>query len=159
LNIGVIESPYRWYAESATFRLNDTGSRWLTVSLVRGVDDSPYHRYGEFSLKKFNSRLSVSVMRGVADSAYQWCGELATPRISDAGSRQLPVSVIVGVVFWIRISPRIRSQNRNGPKGSVRDSWGTISAKIPENPPHCHVPLRCTNHENSSDLISHTCAL
>jgi hypothetical protein len=58
-------------AESATLRLNDMGSRRLTVSLVRGVDDSPYHRYREFSLKKFNSRLSASVMRGVADSAYQ----------------------------------------------------------------------------------------
>ncbi len=48
------DSPTQQYGESATLRINDTR-----------VDDSPYHRYSEFSLKKFNSRLSVSVMRGV----------------------------------------------------------------------------------------------
>jgi hypothetical protein len=36
-------------------------------------------------------------MRGVANSAYQQCGESPTPRISDAGSRQLPDSTIRGV--------------------------------------------------------------
>ncbi len=43
--------------------------------------------------------------------------------------------------FWLRISPRIRSQNRNGSKGSVRDSWRSDLCKTPENSPHCHVPL------------------
>ncbi len=91
----------RGYVESATLRLNDTGSRRLTVSLVRGVDDSPYHWYREFSFKKFNSRL--------------------------------PVSVIAGSRF----------SNTNISANSK--PWGTheepISAKTPENPPHCHVPL------------------
>jgi hypothetical protein len=36
-----------------------------------------------------------------------------------------------GVVFRIRISPRIRSQKRNGSKGSVRDLWGTNFCKNP----------------------------
>ncbi len=135
-------------SSSPDFFLNDTVSRQLTVSLVWGVDDSPYQRYREFSLKKFNSRLSVSVMRGVADSAYQWCGDLATPHISSAGSWRIPVSLIrgvsdspyrwkQGVVFRLRISLRIRSQNRNGSKGTHEEP---ISAKTPENPPHCHVP-------------------
>ncbi len=35
------------------------------------------------------------------------------------------------VVFRLRISPRIRSQNRNGSKGSVRDLWGTNFCKNP----------------------------
>jgi hypothetical protein len=38
-------------------------------------------------------------------------------------------------------SPRIRSQIRNGSKGSVRDSLGTDFCKNPRNPPYCHVPL------------------
>ncbi len=119
--LGVGDSPYQRYAESATPRLNDTGSRRHSVSRIRGVDDSPYHRYSEFSFKKFNSRLSVSVMWGVVDSAYQWCGESLTPRIIESESRRLPVLLSRGVVLRIRISPRIRSQNRNGSKCSVRD--------------------------------------
>jgi hypothetical protein len=118
---GVGDSPYQRYAESATLRLNDTGSQRLSASLIRGVDDSPYHRYSEFSLQKFNSRLSVSVMRGVVDSPYRWVGESPTPRIVDTESRWLPVSLSRGVVFRIRISPRIRSQNQNGSKCSLRD--------------------------------------
>jgi hypothetical protein len=117
------DSPYHRYAESSTPRLNDTGSRQLSVStirgvgdsptqrstlLIRGVDDSPYHRYGKFSFKKFKSRLSVSVMRGVVDSAYplNWW-----------------------VVFFIWISPRIRSQNQNSTKCSVRDLCQTNLCK------------------------------
>ncbi len=61
--------------ESATPRLKDAGSQ------IRGVDDSPYHRYSEFSFKKFNSQLSVSVT------------PQKSPHISDAESRRLPVSL------------------------------------------------------------------
>ncbi len=56
-----------------------------------------------------------------------------TRRVADSPSR--------GVVFRLRISPRMWSQNRNGSKGIVRDLWEPISAKNPENPPHCHVLL------------------
>ncbi len=157
---GVGDSLYQRYAESAILRLNDTGSRRLSASLIRGVDDSPYHRYSEFSFKKFSSWLSVSVMRGVVDSAYQWCGETSTPSIVESESHQLRVSLIrrvanslyhwVGESFFeyerIWISPRIRSQNRNGSKCSVRDLYAEpIYAKTSENSVHCHVPLMHTS--------------
>ncbi len=124
---GVADSLTQRYGDSATLRINDTRSQRLPDSTIRGVgdspsticgvDDSPYHRYSKFSFKKFNSRLSVSVMRGAVDSAYQWCGESSTPRIGksltprivDTESHRLPVSLSWGVVFRIRISPRIRS--------------------------------------------------
>ncbi len=127
---GVGDSPTQRYGESAALRINDTGSQRLSASLICGVDDSLYHRYSEFSFKKFNSRLSVSVMResstprisdAETDSPYRWVGESPTPRIVDTESRRLSVSLSPGVVFRIWISPRIRSQNRNGSKCSVRD--------------------------------------
>ncbi len=55
--------------------------------------------------------------------------------------------IFCGFVFRLRISPRIWSQNRNGSKGSVRDLWETNFCKKPENPPHCHVPLKGKCHE------------
>jgi hypothetical protein len=71
------DSPYQRYAESATLRLNDTGSRRLSASLTRRVDNSPHHRYGEsafeFLKRKLavRRRLPVSLSRRVADSAYR----------------------------------------------------------------------------------------
>ena len=50
-----------------TPRINDTGSRRLRVSLIRGVE------FVEIFL--FEKRLPVSTIQGVADSAYQWYGE------------------------------------------------------------------------------------
>ncbi len=44
-------------------------------------------------------------------------------------------------LFSITISPRIRSQNRNGSKCSVRTNAEPIYAKTPENPSLCHGPL------------------
>jgi hypothetical protein len=71
------DSPYQRYAESATLRLNDTGSRRLSASLIHGVDDSPHHRYGESAIEFFKRKLAVSVIRRV--------GESMTPRIGDTG--------------------------------------------------------------------------
>jgi hypothetical protein len=51
-------------------------------------------------------------------------------------------SSALGVVFRLRISPRIRSQNRNGLKCSARYLCRTELCKNSENPPCCHVPLR-----------------
>ncbi len=68
---GVGDSQHQRYVESVTLGLNNTGSRRLYASLICGVDYTPYHRSGEFSFKKFNSRLSVSVMQGVVHSGYQ----------------------------------------------------------------------------------------
>jgi hypothetical protein len=102
-------------------RLNATGSRRLSASLIRGVDDSPHHRYGESAIEFFKRKLAVSVIRrvvspriidtesrrfpvslsrGVADSAYLWYGESPTPRILESGSRRLCVSVKRGVASW-----------------------------------------------------------
>jgi hypothetical protein len=46
-------------------------------------------------------------IRGVGDSPYQRYAESATLRINDTRSRRLPVSLSQGVVFQIRIPPRI----------------------------------------------------
>ncbi len=118
---GVGDSPYQWYAESATLRLNDTGSRRLSASLICGVDDSPHHRYAESAIEFFKRKLAVSVIwrvvdsayrcaesrrlpvslsREVADSAYRWYRESPTPRIVESGSRRLRVTVIRGVTSW-----------------------------------------------------------
>ncbi len=117
-------------------------SHRLSVSVIRGVGDFPTQQYGESATHRITGagswQLSVSSIQrvffkknSIADSPYRWCVESPTPHISDAGSRRLPDSTIRGVVFPIRISPRIRSQNWNGPKGSVRDSWVTNFCKNP----------------------------
>ncbi len=72
---GFGDSPYQQYAESATLRLNDTGSQRLSASLIRGVDDSPHHRYGESAIEFFKRKLAVPVIGRVVDSAYRWYGE------------------------------------------------------------------------------------
>jgi hypothetical protein len=111
---GVGDSLYQQYAESATLWLNNTGSRRLSASLIRGVDDSPHHRYGELAIEFFIRRLAVSVIRRVVNSAYRWYGESPispyrwvgkspTPLIVDTESRWIPVSLSRGVddsVYW-----------------------------------------------------------
>ncbi len=139
---GVVDSPTQGYAESSTLCISGTRSRRLSDSTIWKVGDSPYHWYGASTTLRTIDTESFLFKKSIADSLYWWCGESATLRISDAGSRRLTVSLIrrVGdspyrwqrvVVFWIRISPRIWSQNRNGSKGSVRDSWGTDFCKNP----------------------------
>jgi hypothetical protein len=88
---GVGDSLYQRYAESATLRLNDTGSQRLSASLIRGVDYSPHHRYGELAIDFFKRRLSVSVIRRVVNSLYRWVGKSPTPLIVDTESHRLPV--------------------------------------------------------------------
>jgi len=62
---------------------------------------------------------------------------LSARRLSDSPSfllniqNRLPDSASRGVVFRLRISPRIRSQKRNCSKGSVRDLWGPNFCKNP----------------------------
>ncbi len=101
--------------------------------------DSPTHWRKDFS---FKNSFADSPTRRVRESPSHRLGESTTPRLAKSGSRWLPDSASRKVSFWLWISPRIWSQIRNGSKGSVRDSWGAgNSAKTPENPPHCHVPL------------------
>ncbi len=89
---GVGDSPYQWYAESATLQLNDTGSRLLNFL----KENSLYRWYGESSTPWISDaesrRLPVSLSRRVADSGYHW-----------VGSRRLRVSVIRGVAIWKKI--------------------------------------------------------
>ena len=75
------------HIRTTTPRLNDTGSRRLSASLIRGVDDSPHHRYGESAIEFFIRKLAVSVIRRVVDSAYRLYGESPTPRIVESGSQ------------------------------------------------------------------------
>ncbi len=131
------------FFQLATPRITDTRSRQLPDSTIRGVDDSSYNRYREFSFKKFNSRLSLSLMRGVIDSAYQWCRESSTPRIVKSESRRLPVSLSWGGVFriyeYLREFKAKIGTARNVMKGTYAKP---IYAKTSENSVRCHVPLR-----------------
>jgi hypothetical protein len=77
----------------------------------------------------------------IANSPTRRYGKSATPRLADAGSRRLPDSPIRGVDFRLRISPRIRSQNRDSLKASVWDYADLNYAKTSENSVHCCVPL------------------
>ena len=43
----------------------------LPVSVIRGVGDSPNHRYGESAIEFFKRKLSVSMIRRVVDSLHQ----------------------------------------------------------------------------------------
>ncbi len=104
-----------------TLRIHDTGSRWLPISLSRGVDDSPHHWYGESPFEFFIRKLSVSVIRRVVDSPTQWYGESPTqwygesptPRMVELASCRLPKSLSRGVVDsayrWVgeSMTPRI----------------------------------------------------
>jgi hypothetical protein len=90
------------------------------------------------NFKKFQYRLPDSLWRlpdspsrGVVDSPTCRVVESATPRLAESESRRLPDSASRGVVFRLRISPRIRSQKRNGSEGSVRDLWGPNFCKNP----------------------------
>ncbi len=95
---GVADSPYHWYAESATPRITNTESRLLnflkrkhSVLMIRRVIDSPHQWYSESPtphIVESESRwLRVSLIRRVDDSAYRGVVESTTPRIGDTGSR------------------------------------------------------------------------
>ncbi len=83
---GVSDSPYRWYGESPTPRIVESGSRRLPASLICRVsywiflkDNSLYPWYGESSTPRTSDTVSrqlpVSLSRRVADSAYRWYRE------------------------------------------------------------------------------------
>ncbi len=91
---GESAAPYQQYAESATLRLNDTGSWRLSESLIRRVDDSPHHGYRESAIEFFKRNLAVSVIRRVVDSAYRWYRESPTPCVVESESRRLGISLI-----------------------------------------------------------------
>ncbi len=93
------------YSFLLTPHITNTQSRRLPVSPVRRVDECrvcttglqsrwlTIYQRGEFSFKRFNSRLPVSPIRrvsnspirGVSDSPYHWYAESATTCIVDSG--------------------------------------------------------------------------
>ncbi len=85
----------------------------LPTSLIRGVGDSPHHRYWESAMEFFKRKLSVSMIRRVIDSLHQWYGESPTPHIVESESCRLWVSPIQrvddSVYRWVgsRRTPRI----------------------------------------------------
>ncbi len=84
---------YHLYGESPTPGISDAGSRRLPNWTIRGVGDSPYHRYGESAIEFFKRKLSVSMIQRVVDSPHQWYCESPTPRILESESH------------WLRVSP------------------------------------------------------
>ncbi len=88
------DSPYHRYAESSTPRLNDTQSRRLPDSTIRGIGDSPYQRYEESMTLRITDTVSFLLKNSLADSVCQWCGESSTPRIVESESRWLRISLI-----------------------------------------------------------------
>jgi hypothetical protein len=63
-------------------------------------------------------------------------------------SCQLPDSASPGVVFRLRISPRIRSQNRNGSKLSAMDHCRTGLCKNPRKSASLPCPFSDKHHSN-----------
>ncbi len=120
---GVADSLYQQYAESATLQLNDTGSWRLSASLIRGVKDSPHHRYGELAIEFFKRRLAVTVIRRVVNSGYRWYGESPTPRIVESGSRRLRLLLIRRVAD----SPYPRIVEAGSRRLRVSVIWGVAS--------------------------------
>jgi hypothetical protein len=100
----------------------------LPDSASRGVVDSPTRRVGESAFECLNES---SASRRVGDSLTRLVGKSLTPRVGKSESRRLPGSASRGVVFRLRSSPRIRSQNRNGSKCTVKDLCRTDLCKNP----------------------------
>ncbi len=93
-------SLYHRYAESSTPRLNDTGSRLLSLSTIRGVGDSPTQRYGESTTLRITDTASFLLKNSIADSPSRWLS--VSPRYSEFSFKkynsQLSISVMRGVV-------------------------------------------------------------
>jgi hypothetical protein len=73
--------------------ITDTGSRRLSVSVIRGVDDSQHHWYAESPTPRITDTES-RLLNLKKNSLYRWYCELPTPSIVESESRQLRVSPI-----------------------------------------------------------------
>jgi hypothetical protein len=94
--------------------------------------------------RRLSDSLSFPLKHSKADSPTRRVGKSSTPRLTESESRRLLDSASRGVVFQLRISPRIRSQNRNGSKSSVRDLWGTDFCKNPRKSASLPCPFKET---------------
>ncbi len=110
----VDDSPYQWCRESTTPHIGDTGSfsKSIQTATPRVTDTE-------------SRRLTVSLIRGVVNSLYHRFGESPTPRLTDAGGRRLSVSpmrgahnhrhfsfpviflipAVAGVLYWLVETP------------------------------------------------------
>jgi hypothetical protein len=70
--------PFRFWFKFAEIFVFE---KWLPVSLISGVGNTPHHRYRESAIEFFKRKLSVSMIRRVVDSPHQWYGESPTPCI------------------------------------------------------------------------------
>ncbi len=69
-------SPIRWFGESPTLRLGESGSRWLSHSPTPWLAESAIECLKEYSPHWWVWELSSPLL-----------GELATPRLGESGSR------------------------------------------------------------------------
>ncbi len=110
-------------------------------SLTRRVGESPTPRLAELA------------SQGVSDSpTFLLNIQKPTPRLAESESRRLTDSPSRGVVFGLRISLEIRSQNWNGSKGSARDLWGPIFCKNPRKSASLPCPFKANLSEYGSYL-------
>ncbi len=96
-------------------KLGESGSRWLSDSAR--VADSLTRQVRESTTLRLIDEGSFLFKHSIAESENQ----RVVPRLTKSESRR--------VVFRLRISPRIRSQNQNGTKCSVRDLCQTDLCK------------------------------
>ncbi len=103
--IGSSWVPYTTFRALLSRRLSVSVIRGVADSpyrCVRGVDDSPHHWYAESATPRITDtesrllnflkrKLSVSMIRRVVDSPHQWYGESPTSLIVQSESRRLRV--------------------------------------------------------------------
>ena len=131
-NRGVANSPTRRVGESSTPRLGESGSR-------HGESGSRYSNFLKFSINFPDfKRLNQPFKRSNWQKRSQGCNVLSPliylkvwKNCVYKHSCRLPDSASRGVVFRLRISPRIRSPNRNGSKCSVNNLCRTDFCKNP----------------------------
>ncbi len=143
----------RGVANSPTRRVGELSTPWLSES------GSPYGESGSCNLNflKFIidlqnfKRLNQPFKGPIWQKRSQGCNvlsQLICLKVWKKGSSRksywLPDVASRRVVFQLRISPQIRSQNRNGWKGSVRDSWGTDFSKNPRKSASLPCPFQLT---------------
>jgi hypothetical protein len=135
----------------ATPRLAESGVNNSPTRRVFFKTDSPSRRVIDSLTRRVEShQLPDSPSRRVIDSLTRWVG-------ADSPTSRLANSLSRGVVFRLCISPRIRSQNRNGSKGSVRDLWGTNFCKNPRKSASLPCPFKkiqiwwCKNLVNTGE--------
>ncbi len=138
----VADTPIWRVGESTTPRLAESESRLLNVKRQLGESESR-------RLPDSASRGAALVSQGVAIQIFKNLSSIfRTLNCIYRQSCRLPRLAESGVVFRLRISPRIRSQNRNGSKRSVSDLCRTILCKNPRKFASLQCPLKVHKNKN-----------